>query len=67
MTTPGYFCMDNLGGTPDETSGISRPAIANYDGPTRYYSIDGRQQDGLTRGINIVRMSDGTYRKILKR
>ena len=45
----------------------SRPAIANYDGPTRYYSIDGRQQDGLTRGINIVRMSDGTYRKILKR
>ena len=67
MTTPGYFCMDNLGGTPDETSGISHPFIANNDGMTRYYSIDGRQQDGLARGINIVRMSDGTYRKVLKR
>ncbi|MBR4388735.1 MAG: M6 family metalloprotease domain-containing protein [Prevotella sp.] len=66
MTTPGYFCMDNLGGTPDETSGICQPTIANYNGPTRYYSIDGRQQDGLTRGINIIRMGDGTWRKVLK-
>ena len=65
MTTPGYFCMDNLDGTPDETSGISRPAVAHNDGVTRYYGIDGRQQDGLQRGLNIIRMSDGTYRKVM--
>ena len=65
MTTPGYFCMDNLDGTPDETSGITRPAVVQHDGVTRYYGIDGRQQEGISRGLNIIRMSDGTYRKVL--
>ena len=29
------------------------------------YTIDGRQSIGLTRGINIVRMSDGSVRKVM--
>ena len=34
--------------------------------PVSYYSIDGRRQMGLTNGLNIVRMSDGSTRKIMK-
>lgn len=30
-----------------------------------YYTIDGRQVDAMQKGLNIVKMSDGTSRKIL--
>ena len=31
------------------------------------YDVDGHQLDGMKPGINIIRMSDGTTRKVLKR
>lgn len=31
----------------------------------KYYSIDGKQTDGLKSGINIVKMSNGTTRKVV--
>ncbi|MBP5771488.1 MAG: hypothetical protein J6W75_09035 [Bacteroidaceae bacterium] len=40
----------------DKTNGIAPAAI---------FAIDGRQQGQLRRGINIMRMSDGTIRKVL--
>ena len=30
------------------------------------YSIDGRRQNSMLRGINIVRMSNGTARKVIE-
>lgn len=33
--------------------------------PVEYYDITGRQFNGLQQGINIVKMSDGTTRKVL--
>ncbi len=33
--------------------------------PVDYYTIDGRRNDRMKSGLNIVRYSDGTYRKLL--
>ncbi len=33
--------------------------------PTAVYSLDGQRLNGMTKGLNIVRMSDGSVRKIL--
>ena len=34
--------------------------------PEAFYTIDGKRLDRMTKGLNIVRMSDGSVRKILK-
>lgn len=34
--------------------------------PSRYYTIDGHISNGLSKGINIVKMSDGTAKKVLR-
>ena len=65
MTTPGYFCVDNINGEKDETAGInSRMAAASSATPSARYTLDGRQMMSPRRGVNIVRMSDGTVRKV---
>lgn len=33
--------------------------------PLRFYSVSGQPQHGLNRGVNIIRMSDGSVHKIL--
>ena len=33
--------------------------------PVGYYTVDGRRNDRMKSGLNIVRYSDGTYRKLL--
>ena len=30
------------------------------------YDLDGKRSNGTSRGLNIVRMSDGTTRKVMK-
>lgn len=35
--------------------------------PQEIYSIDGRKLNGLQKGINIIRMSDGSIKKIMNR
>ena len=30
-----------------------------------YYSIEGKQQDHLRKGLNIIKMKDGTTRKVM--
>lgn len=67
MTTPGYFCMDNLGGEPDETSGIAdktAPMSADVVEVERY-TMGGVRITAPVPGVNIVKMSDGTVRKVL--
>jgi len=65
MTTPGYFCMDNFGGEPDESAGICQRNATAAATATAYYTIDGKRLTAPQRGINLVRMSDGTTRKVV--
>ena len=66
MTTPGYFCMDNLNGTPDMTSSIIGNGISNSGKAveTERYTLGGVRISSPVRGVNIVKMSDGTVRKV---
>ncbi|MBQ9362864.1 MAG: DUF4465 domain-containing protein [Bacteroidaceae bacterium] len=71
MNTPSYFCLDNLGGTkPEHEDPIatsiclvkaSQPAV-----PVAIYNLNGVLQNELLPGINIVKFSDGTTKKIMK-
>ena len=45
--------------------GIEEILIDGDAVPVGYYDIMGRQTDGMHHGINIVKMSDGTARKVL--
>lgn len=66
MTTPSYFCIDDFGATDDGgATGITRPAAQGHSHAVSRYSIDGCRMGALQRGLNIVRMSDGTVRKVL--
>ena len=67
---------------PAEAKGRVRVAMLDNDGTTTYihslsdtesdrettaiYRLDGTRQTALTKGINIVRMQDGSVRKVLK-
>ena len=66
MTTPGYFCMDNFNGVADETA-ISENTIARTTPAVEVarYTIDGKLIHAPQRGINIIRMSDGSMRKVV--
>ena len=45
--------------------GLEEELIINTDAvPVGYYDVTGRQLSGLQQGINIVKMSDGTARKV---
>ena len=68
MTTPNYFCFDNLGGEPDGTVGISHPTTAKQQQPATkvgIYTLDGKQITTPRHGLHIIRMSDGTTRKVV--
>lgn len=71
MNTPAYFCFDDFGATGTETLpegnitvGISavektQPVSAAV------YDANGRQLNSAKKGLNIVRMSDGSVRKVI--
>lgn len=48
----------------NEATAISLQPTAISQQPTAVYTLDGRQQQQLQHGLNIVRMSDGSIRKI---
>ncbi len=48
----------------DSATGISAAEVEG-DGIVAVYSLDGRRLQAPRRGVNIVRMSDGTTRKVL--
>lgn len=53
---------------------IQESAFAGVDGiasdtatPAKYYSVNGKQHSMALRGLNIIRMSDGTMKKVVKK
>ena len=50
-----------------EDTGIEGKPMDNAPRADAVYDIDGRRTDSMKRGLNIVRMSDGTTRKVMKR
>lgn len=70
MNTPAYFCIDNMEAelTDDVPTGISDIIDTDKRQPMDgIYTIDGMKVNSLQRGVNIVRMPDGTMRKIMIR
>lgn len=70
MTTPSYFCIDDLGGSYDGTpTGIARPTTGGGKAAvaTGYFDLSGKRLTAPQRGVNIIRMSDGTTRKVIVR
>ena len=70
MNTPAYFCVDNLGGEKPEyeepiITSISTVAPQQDVVPVGVYSVSGAPQQGLQPGVNIVKYSDGSTKKIL--
>ena len=46
---------------------VMTPSASIKTCQTGIYTLDGRKQDAPQRGLNIIRQSDGTVRKIVKR
>ena len=72
MNTPAYFCFDNFGaeGTeilPEKNVEIET-AISNISAAKQsasYYNLKGENMPTLQKGVNIIRMSDGSVRKVI--
>ena len=50
----------------DDESGVKAP-VSNNAKVSKVYNVSGVQQQKLTRGLNIIRMDNGTVRKVLKK
>ena len=46
-------------------NGLEEELVNTNAVPVGYYDVTGRQLSGLQQGINIVKMSDGTVKKIV--
>ena len=57
--TTGYFTKDD--------SGISQVEVSGEATIEEIYTINGVRHSELQQGLNIVRMSDGTIRKIIRK
>ena len=62
------ICLSDLtihGMAVENTTGVVQRPMANSQEPSVFFTVDGREQPSLRRGINIVRMADGTTKKII--
>ena len=67
MNTPAYCCFDNFVSLVSETTAAkSINSSVNEAAPLGLYSVDGTQQQSLRRGLNLLRMNDGSIRKIYR-
>jgi hypothetical protein len=75
MNTPAYFCFDNFGaeGTevlPEKNVDITPTGINEVEteaaSPASIFDALGRRASSATKGLNIIKMSDGTIRKMYK-
>ena len=67
INTPTYFCIDNFkASVGTEDAAISAKETSVQTMITEVYSADGKELGTFTPGLNIVKMSDGTTRKIYK-
>ena len=51
---------------PIESSGIESRTIGTVADVEAVYGLDGKRCEGMKSGMNIIRMSNGTTRKIVK-
>lgn len=74
MNTPAYFCFDNFGAEgeevlPDKNVDLddATAVVSPYQSTVtvQIYDLNGRKMDKLQKGVNIVRMSDGSVRKVM--
>ena len=65
MNTPAYFCMDNLGVTAPVPTAVESIAKHDNANAAECYDLNGVRRSATQRGLNIVRMTDGTVRKVL--
>jgi len=63
LNTATYVCLDNL--TAAVTNGISNVGYSHDAVEVARYSLNGTRLTAPCKGINIVRMSDGTTRKVI--
>lgn len=66
QTTPAYYVSYILD-VNGESSIESIPSESSDATPEAIYSIDGYRLDKMTKGLNIIRMSDGTTRKVINK
>ena len=52
---------------PGDATAISQPATSADAPVSAIYSLDGSRQPRMQQGVNIVKMSDGTTRKVIRR
>lgn len=52
---------------PGDATAISQPAASAEATVSAVYSLDGSRQPRMQQGVNIVKMSDGTTRKVIRR
>ncbi len=71
MNTPAYFCFDNFGAEGEEVLPENNVVLtgiqnANTENTQRaIYDLNGVNRQSLHRGLNIIRMADGTVRKVV--
>ena len=66
MNTPAYFCLDNFVAEVTEVTSIRSVASTKSAGITAVYDANGARLNALQKGLNIVRMSDGSVQKLYK-
>lgn len=70
MTTPAFFCLDNIGAENPNGNGISTRInqIPDSENAQGIYSIDGKvlTRGSKQKGVQIVRMKDGSVRKVVR-
>ncbi len=65
LATPAYVCIDNFGAEAPVVDAIASLHTSFAAGDIEaYYTLDGRRLSTAQKGINVVRMKDGTTRRI---
>ena len=64
--TPMYFCIDNFVTETSTTPVNSVAATINSVKAVGLYSADGQELTSFNKGVNILKMSDGSAQKIFK-
>lgn len=63
MNTPAYFCLDNFGGKQGSATAVEDVRVDAAS--EEIFDLMGRKHDGLVKGVNIIRCTDGSVRKVV--
>ena len=70
MTTPSFFCLDNIGAEQPAGNGITTRinGVSAEESTAGVYSIDGKvlTRGSKQKGVQIIRMKDGSVRKVVR-